>query len=372
MKKLKRICLITTLIMMSIMAFSGCSKKNAKIALLVTNTEQAKEDRSIKNTWEGIEEFCDENSTACKLIETTSTSEEAIRKAITKAVDDGIKTIICQGEIYKKAVLMAQDQYKYIRFVLIDAIPGNGKTGDEFESYIQENCFSMMFANEQSGFMTGYALVIEGYLNIGFIGEGANAPIGAYGFGLLQGAEYAAKELNLGESSVCVQYTYGTQWDNATTLQEKARIFYQEGCDVIFAAGGMACEATIAVADSLNKKVVASDSDYSDASKNVIFSAIKDTKTAIYNLLKVNQEKNYMGGRVEYFGVVDDSVSLTTQTAQFFVFDKSKYQALYNELKADTNGMRTGIKTAKVPINELKLSRVTIKQSGIIEQDLGN
>ena len=54
-----------------------------------------------------------------------------------------------------------------------------------------ENVAPIAFAEEQSGYLAGYAVVKEGYTKLGFMGGGGgtNPACCRYGYGFAQGAE---------------------------------------------------------------------------------------------------------------------------------------------------------------------------------------
>ncbi len=54
----------------------------------------------------------------------------------------------------------------------------------------------MLYQEEQAGFLAGYAAVMDGYTKLGFLG-GIDVPaVMRYGYGYVQGCDYAVQELN--------------------------------------------------------------------------------------------------------------------------------------------------------------------------------
>ena len=85
---------------------------------------------------------------------------------------------------------VAQDTWPDLKFVLLDGVPSsNGDTK------IGENTVGIQYAEEQAGFLAGYAAVVEGYKKLGFMGGVATPAVVRYGYGFIQGAEAAAKEM---------------------------------------------------------------------------------------------------------------------------------------------------------------------------------
>jgi basic membrane protein A and related proteins len=62
---------------------------------------------------------------------------------------------------------------------------------------IEDNVHSIFYAEEQVGFLAGYAAVKEGFTKLGFMGGMAVPAVVRFGYGFVQGAEYAAAELDV-------------------------------------------------------------------------------------------------------------------------------------------------------------------------------
>ena len=138
--------------------------------------------------------------------------------------------------------------YPDVHFVLVDATP----TLDD-DTVIADNTCSIFFAEEQSGFLAGYAAVKEGYRKLGFFGALAVPAVVRFGYGFVDGAEYAAKELGLEAGSIEMKYTYTGAFGNSPDFQAKAAAWYQSGTECIFGCGGpdnvfAACEPPAATA----------------------------------------------------------------------------------------------------------------------------
>ncbi len=72
----------------------------------------------------------------------------------------------------------------------------------------REYTASIYFAEEQAGFLAGYAAVYEGCTKLGFMGGIAVPAVIRYGYGFIQGADYAAKEKGMAPGSIDMKYTY--------------------------------------------------------------------------------------------------------------------------------------------------------------------
>ena len=67
-------------------------------------------------------------------------------------------------------------------------------------------CIRDRFQEDQAGFLAGYAAVKDGYTKLGFMGGMAVPAVIRFGYGFVQGAEFAAEED--GVTGVEVMYNY--------------------------------------------------------------------------------------------------------------------------------------------------------------------
>lgn len=90
---------------------------------------------------------------------------------------------------------------------------------------------------------------------LGFMGGMAVPAVQAFGYGFLQGAEAAAKELNLPDGSINVTYHYTGDFAETDTNKATAKTMYQEGTEVIFACGGSVGKSVISAAAEAGKRL---------------------------------------------------------------------------------------------------------------------
>jgi basic membrane protein A len=145
-------------------------------------------------TWEGVVAFAEENGKTHKYYKPTEQSTDAYLAAIQLAVEGGAKIIVTPGFLFEEPIYLAQDLYEDVYFVLID---GNPHNADSTEFRTEENAVGILFAEEQSGYLAGYAAVKDGYTKLGFMGGMAVPAVVRFGYGFVQGAEAAAAELGI-------------------------------------------------------------------------------------------------------------------------------------------------------------------------------
>ena len=85
---------------------------------------------------------------------------------------------------------MAAEQYPDVKFIAIDVTQGDIGTDE-----IPSNCYCITFKEEQAGYLAGYAIAKDGKTKLGFLGGMAVPAVIRYGYGFVQGADAAAKEI---------------------------------------------------------------------------------------------------------------------------------------------------------------------------------
>src|SRR5690606_32574247 len=192
--------------------------------------------------------------------------------AIDLAVQGGAKVIVTPGFLFEVPVYEAQQKYPDVKFILLDGAP---HPADDFTPDIRDNVASILYAEEESGYLAGYAAVMDGMRNLGFMGGMAVPAVQAFGYGYLQGAEDAAVELGLPDGSIEAIYHYTGNFEENDTNKETASTVYQEGMEVIFACGGSVGKSVMSAAAEAEGKVIGVDVDKRYDSESVITSATK-------------------------------------------------------------------------------------------------
>lgn len=296
------------------------------------------DDKSFnQGAWEGLKKYAEEKNISHKYYKPTEKSNDAYLSAIELAVKGGAKVIVTPGFLFEEPVYIAQDQYPDVKFILIDGNPHdadyNYKTGD--------NTVGITYAEEQAGFLAGYAAVKEGNTKLGFLGGMAVPAVVRFGYGFVQGADYAAKELNVPEISMNYHYTGG--FDATPEARTLAASWYQSGTEVIFACGGAVGNSAMAAAEQANGKVIGVDVDQSPESQTVITSAMKGLGASVYTIVSQFYDDKFPGGQNLVFDATNEGVALPMDTSKFEKFTQADYDKLYAALVADTDGIASNI-----------------------------
>lgn len=315
------------------------------------------DDRSFnQGAWEGLKKYAEEKKIAHKYYQPAEKSTDAYINAIDLAVAGKAKVIVTPGFLFETAVYKAQDTHPDVKFILLDGAPQDG-TYTDFR--IESNVYSVFYAEEQAGFLAGYAIVKEGYTNLGVMAGMAVPAVIRFGYGFVQGAEYAAQELGLASGTIKMNYTYVGNFNPTPENQTLATSWYQSGVQVIFAPAGGAGNSAMAAAEQNNGLVIGVDVDQSAESPTVITSAVKMLGGSVYDAIDAYYNNNFPGGQSVVLDAKVNGVGLPMETSRFKNFTKDNYDAIYQQLVAgnikllkDTDADSVN----KLPLNIVKVN----------------
>ena len=350
MKKLLAVLLAA--LMLVPFAFA-CGTSTYEIAL-ITDKGNIDDKSFNQGAWEGVVEYAEANNISHKYYKPEDATDEAYLAAIDLAVESGAKVVVCPGFLFEPSVFEAQTRYPEVKFIILDGTP---HTADYATYETKANTASIMYAEEQSGYLAGYAAVKDGYRALGFMGGMAVPAVQAFGYGYLQGIEAAAAELGLAAGDITVKYHYTGDFAETDQNKATAAAMYQSGIEVIFACGGSVGKSVMAAAAEAGKKVIGVDVDQRYDSETVITSATKGLAPSVQAVLKSIYETNDFdkyGAKTTYFNASNDGVGLPTTVIgdangnafdRFNTFDKAAYDTLFAKL---ANGEIAPIRTITV------------------------
>lgn len=375
MKRLLSIALAITLIAVTL---AGCGSSSSGHEIILITDKGNIDDKSFnQGSWEGVVEFATREGISHTYIKPEDDTNDGYLKAIELAVQGGAKVIVTPGFLFEVPVYEAQQKYPDVKFILLDGAP---HPADDFTPDIRENVASILYAEEESGYLAGYAAVMDGMRNLGFMGGMAVPAVQAFGYGYLQGAEDAAKELGLPDGSIKVTYHYTGNFEENDTNKATAATMYQEGTEVIFACGGSVGKSVMSAAAEAGAKVIGVDVDQRYDSETVITSATKGLAPSVISVLesiyKTNSWEQY-GGKTTYFNAENDGVGLPTVVIgdedadafdRFESFSREDYDALFAKLKnGEVSVIRSinvadpsGNATAEELTSQLNLNKVVV------------
>ncbi|PKM41336.1 MAG: BMP family ABC transporter substrate-binding protein [Firmicutes bacterium HGW-Firmicutes-9] len=301
------------------------------------------DDKSFNEfTWMGCKNWAEENGAVANYYRPSEDSDEARIETIKTAIEKGANVIVCPGYLFGATYQQLPQQYPEVMFLGIDL-----GLGDVPEP--QANTALITYQEEQSGFLAGYAAVMDGYTKLAFLG-GIDVPaVVRYGFGFVQGADVAAAELG-NTADVSVKYWYSGAFWPTDEIKTKTAGWYTEGTEIIFAAGGGILYSAIASADEANGKLIGVDVDQSSVSERIITSAKKELENSVKLALSDLQANGGMwsaayAGVENKLGATQDCVGLPTDAAawRFSTFTVDQYNTLLEKVKSGEYAIASAI-----------------------------
>lgn len=337
------------------------------------------DDKSFnQGSWEGVVEFAEANKVTHKYYKPEEATDAGYLAAIDLAVTGGAKVIVTPGFLFEVPIFEAQTIYPDVKFILLDGAP---HTADYAKFETKGNVASIMYAEEESGYLAGYAAVMDGMTKLGFMGGMAVPAVQAFGYGYLQGAEKAAAELGLADGAISAIYHYTGDFAETDTNKATAKTIYQGGTQVIFACGGSVGKSVMSAAAEAGKKVIGVDVDQRYDSKTVITSATKGLRASVVQVLESiykTNSWNTFAGKTTYFAAANEGIGLPTTVIgdasakafdRFEKFTMEQYEGAFKSLvDGSVDPIRTikvedanGYATAKELVSGLKLSKVKVE-----------
>ena len=282
-----------------------------------------------QGTWEGCENYAKANNITYKYYQPANGSEatdDDRYDAMKAAVEGGAKVIVTPGFLQGTALEKAAKEFTDVKFIFIDGW-----------SMGLDNVSGIAYKEEQSGYLAGYAAVMEGYTKLGFCGGGGgtNPACCRYGYGFVQGAQAAAAEKGV---NVEVKYTwqYGASFSASPELQTMVNGWYEQGTEIVFSAGGSIFNSITAAAAANDAKVIGVDVDQSFESDTVVTSALKGLTASVeWALAKVYDGSfaEIAGTNSANLGAENDAVGLPTETWSLKNWSVADYEALLGKIK---------------------------------------
>jgi len=306
-----------------------------KIAM-VTDYGDITDQSFNQTTYEACKAFAEANGIDFTYYKPAGDADAERVAMIEKAVDEGYNVIVLPGFAFAAAIAEAAPMYPEVKFIALDV---------ELAAGTYNNVYSAIYQEELSGYMAGYAAVKLGYTKLGFLGGMAVPAVQRFGYGFVQGADAAAKELDI---TIDMNYIYGGLFYGTADITAVMDTWYAAGTEVVFACGGGIFTSAVDAAKKVEgAKVIGVDVDQAgviagyagDADNSLtITSAMKglypttvDTLTDV--IINGNWEK--YAGKVETLGLVngDDPtanyVQIPMETTQWSdSFTQDDYKAL--------------------------------------------
>ena len=295
----------------------------------ITDVGQLKDKGFNQGTYDGVKLYAAANGKSYKYYQPANgneaTDDDRI-DAMKLACENGAEVVVAAGFMQEGALKAAAEAYPDVNFVFIDGYPIGF-----------DNVAGIAFQEHQSGYLAGYATVMEGYTKLGFMGGGGgtNPACQRFGYGFVQGAEAAAAELGI-QVEMNYSWAYGAAFSASPELQAMATGWYNNGTEVIFCCGGSMFLSVSAAASAEDGLIVGVDVDQSSETPAVITSAVKGLADAtVWAVTKhYNGEFDEIGGTVTSLGAADNAVGLPTATWSLEGWTVADYEALFAKIAA--------------------------------------
>lgn len=336
---------------------ADASEEKMKVAM-VTDSGDITDQSFNQMTYEACKAWGKENDIEFNYYKPQSDSDEARTASVDQAVADGANVIVLSGYVFAPTVIDESDLYPEVKFLALDVSAGdicekgigegydyNPDHYNVTDYYNEDNVYCCTYQEELSGFMAGYAAVMLGYRHLGFLGGMSVPAVNRYGYGYVQGADAAAKELGITDE-VQVEYVCGGQFYGDADIMAYMDTWYgSKGVEVVFACGGGIYTSAAEAAVKTGGKVIGVDSDQSatidDYKEDLtVTSAMKGLQVTIDNVLDAildNEWDKYVG-KIENLGMespdpAENYVQLPEETTQWDdTFTKEDYQKLVQRM----------------------------------------
>ena len=321
---------LLALVMMLALAlpFGALAAETYEIAL-VTDVGNIDDKSFNQASWEGVVEYATANNVSHAYYRPSEDSNDARVESIKAAIAKGAKVVVLPGYLFADAAAAVQNEYPDVTLILLDTAPAGEAA---------KNTYSVLYQEEQAGYLAGYGIVKDGYTKLGFLGGMAVPAVVRFGYGFVQGVDAAAKELGVTPE---IKYWYADSFGPNDDIKTKMNAWYTEGTEVVFACGGgIYLSALAAAEESGHGKLIGVDNDQGPISELFITSAFKDIPNTIVDALTAyyaNGQKlpEDMQGALVTFSVKEDRVGLPTSEGswRFAKFTLDEYNAIYAKLK---------------------------------------
>lgn len=336
---------------------ADASEQKMKVAM-VTDSGDITDQSFNQMTYEACKTWGKENDIEFNYYKPQSDSDEARTASVDQAVADGANVSVLSGYVFAPTVIDESDLYPEVKFLALDVSAGdicekgigegydyNPDHYNVTDYYNEDNVYCCTYQEELSGFMAGYAAVMLGYRHLGFLGGMSVPAVNRYGYGYVQGADAAAKELGITDE-VQVEYVCGGQFYGDADITAYMDTWYgSKGVEVVFACGGGIYTSAAEAAVKTGGKVIGVDLDQSVTINEykdglTVTSAMKGLQVTIDNVLDaiLNDEWDEYVGKIENLGMespdpAENYVQLPEETTQWDdTFTKEDYQKLVERM----------------------------------------
>ena len=340
-------------------------------------------------TWEALEQFGADYSADIQYFMPTSDDNSARVAATERAIAQGYDVIVFPGYTHGATIAEISETYPEVKFIALDVAAGDilqTAVSNRGESYdynpdnwnltdyaYMDNVYCATYQEQCSGYMAGYAAVKLGYTKLGYLGGMAVPSVTRFGYGFIQGADAAARELGV---TVDMKYAYANQFVADPDITAVMDTWYSEGTEVVFSCGAAVWTSVAEAAKKAGGKIIGVDVDQAaeiDAAFGegmTLTSAMKGLAPTTYNTLVdilVNGNWSNYAGKIEALGIVSEKPEENyVQLAPGTLFEEGKFS--YEDYTALVSAMYKGEVTVSGDLSgEPATTNVTVSWLGNIK-----
>lgn len=335
MKKVLTLFLVIALVLGTVVGFTSCGRggdADGLVVYLISHSpppDSTLDDGSFnQGSMDGIRLFVNAHGGSYHFMQPHAGNDEARLDIFRDAIDAGANVLVLPGFHFQHVVNDAQRMWPDVYFILIDTQPSGGPPAS--------NLVGILYAEQESGFLAGYAAVREGYTQLGFMGGNPVPAVVRFGLGFLRGAEHAAQAMGLSPGDVEVNYHFLGGFGASPEITAAAASWYAGGTEVIFVAAGAAGFSVAEAANAANTWMIGVDVDQYHISPRVLTSAMKALDVSIYDMLVDIQAGNFRGGNVLMYDATNNGVALPMANSHFRNFTQAQYNAIFNQIAGGT------------------------------------
>ena len=334
---------VLAILLAALVVFSmvGCNNaKEGKEIAVVTDVGQLMDGGFNQGTYEGAEAYAKANNKTYMYYQpangSNATDNDRVA-AMQQAIANGAKVIVAPGFLQAAAMTTVAMASPDVKFIFVDGWALDSKGDGTGE--ILKNVTAIVYKEQESGYLAGYAAVKDGYTKLGgtFGGGGSNPACNRFAYGYVQGAKDAAEELGV-DVEIRISFKYGGSFSASPELVAQMGSWYSAGTEVVFSCGGSMVQSVIQAAqETANGKVIGVDTDQSGLSERVITSAMKGLSASVQKVLGEYYKGEWdakLGGKASNLGAADDATGLPISTSRFNKFSQADYEAIYAKVKS--------------------------------------
>lgn len=333
MKKVLSILLVAAMVF----AMTACGGKEEYEIAVVTDVGQLMDGGFNQGTYEGVEAYAKANNKTYNYYQpangANATDNDRVA-AMRQAITNGAKVIVAPGFLQAAAMTTVAMESPDVKFVFVD-----GWALDDGKGNMLQNVTAIVYKEQESGYLAGYAAVKDGYTKLGgtFGGGGSNPACNRFAYGYVQGAKDAAEEMGV-DVEIKISFMYGSAFSASQELATQMGSWYNAGTQVVFSCGGSMVQSVIQAAnETADGKVIGVDTDQSGLSDRVITSAMKGLSVSVQKVLGEYYGGEWdakLAGQASNLGAADDATGLPMKTSKFNSFTEADYNALYEKVKS--------------------------------------